>query len=89
MPDKITFIDFSLLMHGKENLLEKDWVRKIWELFCLSEFPTDYFNFEVDACWRANTLILTKQLSEMYNQKQGCQRPLDPILQILTLSMHM
>ena len=30
--------------------------------------PTDYFNF--DTCWRANTLVLTTQLSEMYNEKQ-------------------
>ena len=34
--------------------------------------PTEYFNlnFVVDTCWRANTPVLTTQLSEMYNEKQ-------------------
>ena len=31
--------------------------------------PTDYFNFVVDTCWRANAPVLTKQLSEIYAQK--------------------
>ena len=31
--------------------------------------PTEYFNFVVDRYWRANTPVLTTQLSEMYNKK--------------------
>ena len=32
--------------------------------------PTEYFNVVVDTCWRANALVLTTQLSEMYNEKR-------------------
>ena len=34
--------------------------------------PTDFFNFVVDTCWRANTPVLMTQISEMYtaNEKQ-------------------
>ena len=39
--------------------------------------PMEYFKFVVDICWRANTLVLTMQLLEMYNKKKvkDCHKP--------------